>query len=178
MFSRKKFKLFWKDDRGTNAVEFALLALPFFGLVLGVIQLGIIFLANQSLDSAIDRAAREIRTGQVRSIETGLPAFRTSVCGNISIIFDCDEVLEISVQSFSSIADTTSATLYENNSPIITSDYETGNGGDVVVVNAAVSVPVVAGSLFGIGNGSGSTRLTTSLVFTNEDFAELVASNN
>ena len=83
MFSLRKYKQLVKADRGSNAVEFALLALPFFGLILGVVQLGIIFLANQSLDAAVDSAAREIRTGQVRSGEVGLAAFRTSLCDRI-----------------------------------------------------------------------------------------------
>ncbi|MEP1442506.1 MAG: TadE/TadG family type IV pilus assembly protein [Hyphomicrobiales bacterium] len=177
MFSLRKYRQFAKDDRGSNAVEFALLALPFFGLILGIIQLGIIFLANQSLDSAVDTAAREIRTGQTRSDAVGLAAFRTALCDNISIVRDCEQVLQVSIQAFDSIEDTTSATLYVDNAPIITTDYETGDGGDVVVINAAVAIPVVGGSLFGAGNGTGSTRLTTSLVFTNENFAELVASN-
>ena len=177
MFSLRKYKQFVKDDRGSNAVEFALLALPFFGLILGVVQLGIIFLANQSLDAAVDSAAREIRTGQVRSGEVGLAAFRTSLCDRISIVVNCEQVLEVSIQSFESIADTTTATLYVDNSPIITGDYETGEGGDVVVINAAVGIPVVGGSLFGTGNGTGITRLSTSLVFTNENFADLVVAN-
>jgi len=177
MFALSKCRKFIRDERGANAVEFALLALPFFGLFLGVIQLGVIFLANQSLDSAVNSIAREIRTGQIRSGGTGIGEFRTSLCDNNPIIIGCEEVLEVSVQAFTSIADTTTATLYVDNFPIITNDYDTGNGGDVVVINAAVSIPIVGGSLFGVGDGSGRTRLTASFVFTNENFADLASVN-
>ena len=175
MFYSKNFRKFLRNERGSNAVEFALLALPFFGLILGVVQLGFIFLANQSLDSAIDTAAREIRTGQLRSNATGLPTFRASICNNVSIIIDCDGVLEISVQSFPTIDDTTTTALFVDNAPVITNNYETGEGGDVVVISAAVSIPIIAGSLFGVGNGTGRSRLTSSLVFTNENFTDLAS---
>ena len=177
MLSISRCKLLLKDDRGTNAVEFALLALPFFGLILGVVQLGLIFLASQSLDEAVDNAAREIRTGQTRSINTAVDIFRTNLCDDIPIIMDCESNLEISVQSFASAADTSSTTLFIDNRPVITGDYQTGNGGDLVVISAAVSIPLVAGSLFGTDDGSGRTRLTTSLVFTNENFADLASAN-
>ena len=173
----RRCKLFLKDDRGTNAVEFALLALPFFGLLLGVIQLGLIFLAGQSLDEAVDNAAREIRTGQTRTINTAVNIFRTNLCDDIPIIMDCENNLQVSVQSFASFAETTSTTLFVDNNPVITGDYETGDGGDLVVISAAVSIPFVAGSLFGAGDGSGRTRLSSSLVFTNEDFADLASAN-
>ena len=177
MLSIRRCKLFLKDERGTNAVEFALLALPFFGLLLGVIQLGLIFLAGQSLDQAIDNAAREIRTGQTRSINTAVNTFRTNLCDDIPIIMDCENNLEVSVQSFASFEDTTLTPLFVDNSPVFTGDYETGNGGEIVVISAAVSIPLVAGSLFGTGDGSGRSRLSSSLVFTNENFADLASAN-
>ncbi len=177
MLSIRRCKLFLKDERGANAVEFALLALPFFGLILGVIQLGLIFLAGQSLDQAVDNAAREIRTGQVRSINTAVDVFSTSLCDDIPIIMGCENNIEVSVQSFTSLADTSSTTLFVDNVPVITGDFDTGNGGDLVVISVAVSIPIVAGSLFGAGNNNGSSRLSTSLVFTNENFADLASAN-
>jgi len=184
MFSISRCKLFLKDDRGTNAVEFALLALPFFALLLGVIQLGLIFLASQSLDEAVNIAAREIKTGQTRSINTAVNIFRTNLCDDIPIIMDCEDNLEVSVQSFASFADTTLTDLHVDNRPVITGDYETGNGGGIVVISAAVSVPIVAGSLPFVlgslpraGDGSGRTLLSTSLVFTNENFADLASAD-
>jgi len=154
MLSINRCKLFLKDSRGANTVEFALLALPFFGLLLGVVQLGLIFLTGQSLDQAVDTAAREIRTGQVRSINTAVNTFRADLCDDIPIIMDCESTLEVSVQSFASFADTTTTTLFIDNRPVITGDYQTGDGGDLVVISAAVSIPLVAGSLFGTGDGS------------------------
>ena len=177
MLSIGRCKLFLKDDRGSNAVEFALLALPFFGLILGVVQLGLIFLAGQSLDQAVDNAAREIRTGQVRSVTTAVNLFRTNLCDDIPIVMDCENNIEVSVQSFDSLADASSTTLFVDNNPVITGDYETGNGGDLVVISAAVSIPIVGGSLFGTNANNGNTRLSTSLVFTNENFADLASAN-
>lgn len=167
-----------KDQRGVTAIEFAFLALPFFGLILGIIQLGFIFLTSQTLSAAIDTAAREIKTGQVRDGQITIADFRSSICDRLVVVANCDQTLEVSVQAFPSFAATTSTTFYNsNNFPIITSDYDTGDGGNVVVINAAVTIPFVAGSLFRGVNATGQSdsRLTTSLVFTNENFATLAS---
>jgi Flp pilus assembly protein TadG len=47
-----------RDESGTSAVEFALIAPLLFGFLIGIAQLGILFLANTGLKSAVGEGAR------------------------------------------------------------------------------------------------------------------------
>lgn len=47
-----------RNERGAAAIEFALLAPVLFLIIIGVLQLGILFFANAGLKSAVGEAAR------------------------------------------------------------------------------------------------------------------------
>jgi Flp pilus assembly pilin Flp len=89
---------FAADERGVTAVEFALLAMPFFTIIAGILQTSVIFLATQILESAVLDSARMIRTGQLQQSGRDLDDFRDEVCGRLFGMFpDCDG-LHIRVQ--------------------------------------------------------------------------------
>ena len=52
--------------RGATAVEFALVAAPFFALLIAILQTALIFLAQQVLQTATTEAARLVMTGQAQ----------------------------------------------------------------------------------------------------------------
>jgi Flp pilus assembly protein TadG len=47
-----------KEDRGASAAEFAIVSIPFIGLVLGIIGVSMMVYANQTLQFATEAAAR------------------------------------------------------------------------------------------------------------------------
>lgn len=47
-----------RDERGAGATEFALIAPALFGLIIGIAQLGVLFMANSGLRSAVAEGAR------------------------------------------------------------------------------------------------------------------------
>ncbi|MES2255435.1 MAG: TadE family protein [Pseudomonadota bacterium] len=53
-----KLQQYLRDDRGASAAEFALVTVPFFGLVLAIIGGAMMFYSNQSLQYATQKAAR------------------------------------------------------------------------------------------------------------------------
>src|SRR4051812_34223221 len=63
-------KAFWRANKGAAALEFAMIAAPFFALLGGVIELGLVFMAQVTLDNAMLTASREIRTGTNQSATT------------------------------------------------------------------------------------------------------------
>src|SRR4051812_9906535 len=52
------------NERGATAVEFALVALPFSLLLFMIMELALVFLVSTGIESAAERAARTIRTGE------------------------------------------------------------------------------------------------------------------
>lgn len=70
--TRGKTKLFTRREDGTTAIEFAILALPFFTLLFGIIELAIIFFIQSNVQNAAFEAARQVRTGEFRGTENQL----------------------------------------------------------------------------------------------------------
>ena len=65
---------FLRDRRGTTAIEFVILAIPFSLLVFAILESCVSFAAQQVLADTADRVARELRTARGRAAE----AFATS----------------------------------------------------------------------------------------------------
>ncbi|MCU0789778.1 MAG: pilus assembly protein [Nitratireductor sp.] len=82
---------FHNSEKGTTAIEFAMLAAPFFVLLFGIIESSLIFFAGQMLESSVDEVARKVRTGQLNNTITAAQ-FRTEVCNSAAILFDCDGI--------------------------------------------------------------------------------------
>jgi Flp pilus assembly protein TadG len=87
----KVVRRFRKNDDGTTAIEFAILAAPFFVLLFGIIESSLIFFAGQMLESSVDEVGRKVRTGQLDNTMDAAE-FRTEVCNAAAILFDCQGI--------------------------------------------------------------------------------------
>ncbi len=85
-------KRFSSDERGATAVEFGLVAFPFFFLLTAVIEASLFFFAGQMLESAVDRVGRQVRTGQLDS-STTQAELKTAVCDEAAVLFNCSTLL-------------------------------------------------------------------------------------
>jgi len=93
--------------RGATAVEFSLVALPFFMLLFGVLELGMMFMASTTIEGAVNTAARKIRTGELQTSGSATAAaFKTEVCNNMSWLSsaDCSSKLQVDVRTFANFA--------------------------------------------------------------------------
>lgn len=86
------------DRRGTTAIEFGIVALPFFMFIFGVIGVGSHFFAVNTIEHAVEAAARKIRTGQAQTAGTTVGDFKQSVCDEATSSIDCNSKLQIHVQ--------------------------------------------------------------------------------
>jgi Flp pilus assembly protein TadG len=89
---------------GSAALEFAMIAPVFFVLLMGSIEVGVMFFGQFVLQSATNDAARLIRTGQVASASMTAAQFRTVICNKISPVLACDSNLQIDVDAFSNFS--------------------------------------------------------------------------
>jgi Flp pilus assembly protein TadG len=62
--ARCRLSRFGRSQDGSAAVEFALVATPFFALLFAIIETALVFFADQALDTAVQSTARLLRTGQ------------------------------------------------------------------------------------------------------------------
>jgi len=75
-------RLLCRDDSGVYSVEFALLAVPFFGLLMAYGELSYIDFANQVLIDSLEKATRATQTGVVTAAKvtnTATPPVTTTV---------------------------------------------------------------------------------------------------
>ncbi len=100
--ARSVFDRFKSNENGATAVEFGLVAFPFFFLLTAIVEASIFFFAGQMLESAVDRVGRQIRTGQLAS-DTTQTQMKAAVCSEASVLFDCS-VLLVDVKSAATFA--------------------------------------------------------------------------
>lgn len=81
-----------QDQAGTVAVEFGIVALPFFTMIFAIIQLALLFFSDQLLETAVADAARLIRTGQAKSAGWTITTFNTQVCSELYSLMDCTKL--------------------------------------------------------------------------------------
>ncbi len=55
------------------AIEFALIALPFFLLIFAIIEVSLSFTAQQVMSNAADDIARQLRTGEITAASHQCP---------------------------------------------------------------------------------------------------------
>ncbi len=87
----RRWRGFARDESGVTAIEFGLLAVPFFSILGAILETSLVFLSGQVLESAVQDASRLIRTGQAQSAGMNAAAFKDLVCdGTFGLIRDCN----------------------------------------------------------------------------------------
>jgi Flp pilus assembly protein TadG len=88
---------FSKSEAGATAVEFAMVAGPFF-LVLGVIiETGLMLFTEYALQSAVQDSGRLIRTGQAQNSNFSASTFKTAICSTAGVLIDCQNKVTVYV---------------------------------------------------------------------------------
>lgn len=104
---------FRRAEGGATAVEFGLVALPFFALLWSIIETAMAFWAQQVLETAVASASRQLYTNQFTSSYSAASAaavaqsktpptkpayFKTLICNNVTGLFDCTK-LDVDVKA-------------------------------------------------------------------------------
>lgn len=164
---------FRRAKDGATAVEFAMVALPFFFLLFAIMDISLMFFASTTLENGIIAAARKIRTGEAQAANMTAQQFRTLVCNEISMLLGCDARLGIDVRKYSGFGSVQFAPALDQNGNMSGNmTFNPGTAGDVVVVRAFYTWPMLTptvGTQF--SNMAGGKRLLEStMAFRNEPF--------
>ena len=162
------------NQRGSAAVEFALVAPLFFALLFAIIETGLVFFASQSLETALQDSARMIQTGQAQIAKYDKQSFKTKVvCANASVLFDCENGIYVDVQSYpSGFGSVTISDPITGDNFVDNTKYDAGGPGAIVVVRLFYQWPLfVTGLGYNLANLSGSKRLlAATAAFKNEPY--------
>lgn len=83
---RRRRLRFGRDRRGSVAIEFAILAIPFSLLVFAILESCISFAGQQLLANATDNVARQLRTGQLKAGSVTEASLKKLICDDIGIL--------------------------------------------------------------------------------------------
>ncbi|MEM7492883.1 MAG: TadE/TadG family type IV pilus assembly protein [Pseudomonadota bacterium] len=167
----------WAEDkRGIAAVEFALIATPFFFLIFGLLEVCVLFIMSSVLEHGVNEVARGIRTGQLQASGFGEVAFKTSVCAELFDLLDCDVKLRVDVKTFDDFTATEDPSVIDADGDLDDSDFDfnMGDANDIVLVRVfyewKLITPILSAPL---ANMSDERRLLQATVaFRNEPFGE------
>jgi len=171
--SSKFLSRFRRAKRGATAVEFAMIAMPFFLLLYAVIDTSLVYFATTTLENGLAAASRQIKTGQAQAANMTAQQFRTLVCNEVSMLLKCDAHLAIDVRKFTSFGGVNLPAALDGNGNLTGNfQFNTGGAGDIIVVRAFYAWPMLTPN-FGdtMTNMAGNSRLlTAAAAFKNEPF--------
>ncbi len=185
---------FAADTCGATAVEFALIMVPFLGLLMAIFQAGFTYFASENLQAATQSAARSLYVGtaQGNGVATASAFVSRYMCpsggaGPLASFIDCTKlIVDVRVSSAGTfIGLDTSADFYQ---PGSATKFCPGGPGDIVIVRVIYPFPIFlpvmgttnghdvsvvrTGSVNDVPNASGWQQLLLgTAVFRNEPFA-------
>lgn len=176
MFAPMKFlRRFARNKQGTTAIEFGLVAVPFFMIIVGIAEIAMMGLAQTNLDYATTEAGREIRTGRAQLGGVSAEEAKLEVCQNFGrfMTLDCDSNLFVDVRRYDAFTD------IETDPPVVDGElqtegfaYEPGAPSDIVVVRTyyrwRMLTPMFDRLLADINGGE--RLIVSTMMFRNEPY--------
>jgi Flp pilus assembly protein TadG len=171
---RPVLRRFRRNRRGSAAIEFALVAPVFFGLLFAILETALSFLASQVMESAAQDSARLIMTGQAQNLGYTRDQFKDQVCNRLIALFaDCTHNVKIDVQNYPAFSSVNINSQIDASGNFIDNmKYCPGQAQDIVVVRVFWQWPLfVTGLGYDISNLAGQKRLlVATAAFRNEPF--------
>lgn len=164
---------FLRQQDGSAAIQFGLVAAPFLALTFAIIETALIFFAGQALETAAADASRLIMTGQAQTQGFDAGKFKQAVCAKIYGLFDCANGISVDVKNYSNFASVDTSKPVNPDGTLNTNmSYQPGGPGNIVVVRLIYQYPVYVNLLgFNLANMAGGKHLLmATAAFRNEPY--------
>ena len=170
------FRTWLRDDSATTAIEFSLIAIPFFTLILSIIELGLMFSAATMLEGATGKAARLVRTGQIQQAAGDAASqeqlFRDELCRRAVVLVQCNEI-EVEAINVGSFSDSDNfAAQFDGDGNLVSSGFDAGGVSSVILIRTAyrytLMTPFV--NLLMGENGTGTRYFTSTVALQTEPY--------
>ena len=167
-------KRYKKSEDGATAVEFALVAAPFFYLLLAIFETGIMLFSEYVIDNGTAQASRLIRTGQAKDFTQ--QQFKDEVCSGLAAFLDCQNRLYVDVQAFADFSSVNSISAVDGDGELtddvtLNSNFNPGTELQVVVVRVYYDWKLFTPGISYLADlANGRRLLSSSAAFRNEPF--------
>lgn len=166
------FRSFIKNRKGSAAIEFAILALPFMVLIFAILEIAIMFFVDSGLDAALHKTVRQVRVGTAKTGAWDLAKFKDTVCSELTYSFSCRQNLLVRAVVVTNMASVSKTSPIVNGALSVRQDFNIGGSGDYVLVQAFLTWdPVLKLYTFAGGRlNDGRYVLGAAELFKNEPF--------
>jgi Flp pilus assembly protein TadG len=195
IWNRLRHRMRADAEKGSAAIEFAIVAPVFFAILMGIFEAGVIFFSQSLLQNAVNDMGRMVRTGQTcyasnaaGQCTAGMSRadFITNICNSAGVLLvNCAANLKLDVEvpagGFTALA----APLIPGAPRPVFNDalngYNIGNACDVVVVRAFYEWPLWTPGLstfmanMSVSGGGAGHLLAAASAFRNEPYTTAVA---
>lgn len=164
----KLLRRFKKERKGSTAIEFAFIIIPFLMLTMGTLEIALIHLSRSSMADAIEKTSRQIMTGEAGCLSA--QEYIDQLCDRLSFSNgSCSNNTKVVMQELTTFRDDPGAD--EQNFDAIQSTMANGREDSIMLLRAYhrwdVMFPLLDDAL---GGGNGELVLVSNLAFRNEPF--------
>ncbi len=167
---RRRVDELLRDERGSAVIEFALVGPPFILLLVGTLEIALMFFTSTVIEGATKEAARQIRTGQIQTEADPLVAFQAELCDALVNVIDCSDVI-FNVQTFASFGEVSMPIELDEDGEIINTGFTPGGSSEITVVRAMYRwnfiTPLISEL---IPAGLGGNLIVSTVAFQNEPY--------
>lgn len=167
------FKQWWRKNDGVTAVEFSLLALPLVVMVIGTIEIALMFTTQSLLDASTATAARLIRTGQIQQSGGTEEAFREALCDFAEILIPCEDI-QFQVQDLGDFAtaDDMPPPEFDDEGNMEEQGFSPGDVSSVVLIRVAYKYSIITPMMQPVltNRADGSRLMLSTIVMQNEPY--------
>lgn len=107
----RKLSRLRRSESGATAVEFALVAGPFFFVLGCICETGLMLFTEYVIQNSVQEAARLVRTGQVAAADGSVTMssgdFKVQICVEVSVILNCESKVSVYVNNAATFASLT-----------------------------------------------------------------------
>ena len=172
---KRSGKRFRKNQDGSAAIEFAMIAAPFLYLLMAIFETGFMLFSEYVIENGTAQAARMIRTGQIQTQSMSQNSFKTLVCGNLASFLDCNNKLYVDVRKWTAFADITSSDPIGSNGELSSQakngGFDPGGPMDVITVRVYYVWDLMTPGISMLNNlANGRRVLTAGAAFRNEPY--------
>ncbi|MBN8807359.1 MAG: pilus assembly protein [Sphingomonas sp.] len=162
------------QTRGSAAIQFAMVAAPFFALLIAGLEVSLVYFVQEGLETSVEAAARSVITGSAQKADstgasTGMTQaqlqarFKQNACNALPAFMQCSNLyVDVrSAGSFSSLDTSMPTFTFGSNGQVTnTFSYNLGASGSIVLIRLMYIWPVRTAPLgFDISNLSNGQRL-------------------
>ena len=161
-----------KDKKGSAAIEFAILALPFFVVIFAIAEIAIMYFVDSGLDAALHKTVRQVRVGVAKSGAWDATKFKNVLCSELSYSFGCASKVKVRATVITDMSSISRISGISGGSLNVTEDFSLGDSGSYVLVQAFLPWDPTF-KLYAISSGrlsDGSYVLSAAELIKNEPF--------